>query len=159
MKISIISIGKIKESYLTEAINEYLKRLTPYCKINITEILEEKINDNPSEKDKQNVILKEGEKILSKTDDKSYIIALDVKGVNISSEELAEKIDTLKLAGQSHLTFIIGGPFGLSNKVKEKASFKLSFSKMTFTHQMIRLFLLEQIYRAFKISKNEKYHW
>ena len=159
MKISIISIGKIKESYLTEGINEYLKRLTPYCKINITEILEEKINDNPSEKDKQNVILKEGEKISNKLDDKSYIIALDVKGINISSEEFSKKIDSLKLSGQSHLTFIIGGPFGLSNKIKEKASLKLSFSKMTFTHQMIRLFLLEQIYRAFKISKNEKYHW
>ena len=158
MKISIITIGKIKEPYLTAGIEEYLKRLTSYCKINIIEILEEKISDNPSEKDKQNVILKEGEKILNRLE-KSYVIALDVKGTNISSEELAEKFDALKISGHSYITFIIGGPFGLSDKVKEKASLKLSFSKMTFTHQMIRLLLLEQIYRAFKISKNEKYHW
>ena len=147
MKINIIVIGKLKEKFLIDAANEYLKRLKPYATIEIIEIPEGKTIDI------------EGEKIFSRLNFDSWICLLDVNGENISSEDFAKKISELTLSGQSNLTFIIGGAFGISQKLKNSAQFKLSLSKMTFTHQMARIILLEQIYRSFKINRNEPYHY
>lgn len=159
MKIAIVAAGKIKEKYLTAGIAEFTKRLTPYVKLNIIEIDEEKMPDNPSEADKQKTLTKEGERLLKQVPNDSYLIVLDVYGKNLSSEELSAEIDKLGVQGTSNITFLIGGAFGLSKEVRQAAKLKLSFSKMTFTHQMIRLLLVEQIYRACKISRGEKYHW
>ena len=159
MKISIVAAGKLKEKYLTEGIKEFLKRLTPFANVNIIEINEEKMKDNPSEAEKQQVLAQEGQRLLKQVPEGSYLIVLDVYGKNLSSEELAAKIDELALAGKSHITFLIGGAFGLSQEVRQAADLLLSFSNMTFTHQMVRLLLVEQIYRAFKINRGEKYHW
>lgn len=159
MKITIIAVGKIKEKYLTAGIAEFTKRLTPYCNLQIIEVSEERMPDNPSEADKLKVLTKEGERMLKHVKDQSHLIVLDVVGKQSSSEELSAKLDALALNGQSDITFIIGGAFGLSPEVQSAANERLSFSKMTFTHQMIRLLLVEQIYRAFKISRGEPYHW
>jgi 23S rRNA (pseudouridine1915-N3)-methyltransferase len=159
MKISIVAVGKIKEKYLTAGIAEFTKRLTPYCKLSIIEVDEERMPDNPSDADKLRVLTREGERMLKHVKDSSYLIVLDVVGKQASSEELSEKIDALALQGQSDIVFIIGGAFGLSPEVQKAAKERLSFSKMTFTHQMIRLLLVEQVYRAFKISRGEPYHW
>ncbi|MBQ3854511.1 MAG: 23S rRNA (pseudouridine(1915)-N(3))-methyltransferase RlmH [Anaerovibrio sp.] len=159
MKISIVAAGKLKEKYLTEGIKEFLKRLTPFANVNIIEINEEKMKDNPSEAEKQQVLAQEGQRLLKQVPEGSYLIVLDVYGKNLSSEELAAKIDSLALNGKSHITFLIGGAFGLSQEVRQAADLLLSFSNMTFTHQMVRLLLVEQIYRAFKINRGEKYHW
>jgi len=159
MKISIVAAGKLKEKYLTEGIKEFLKRLTPFANVNIIEINEEKMKDNPSEAEKQQVLAQEGQRLLKQVPEGSYLIVLDVYGKNLSSEELAAKIDSLALNGKSHITFLIGGAFGLSQEVRQAADLLLSFSNMTFTHQMVRLMLVEQIYRAFKINRGEKYHW
>ena len=159
MKITIVCAGKIKEKYLTAGINEFLKRLKPMAQMEILEIHEEKMPDNPSEAEKEQVLQKEGEKLLKLVPSGSYLFVLDVYGEELSSEELAEKIDKLGLMGRSNITFLIGGAFGLSKEVRQAADMKLSFSKMTFTHQMVRLLLVEQVYRAFKINRGEKYHW
>ncbi len=159
MKISIVAAGKLKEKYLTEGIKEFLKRLTPFANVNIIEINEEKMKDNPSEAEKQQVLAQEGQRLLKQVPEGSYLIVLDVYGKNLSSEELAAKIDSLALNGKSHITFLIGGAFGLSPEVRQAADLLLSFSNMTFTHQMVRLLLVEQIYRSFKINRGEKYHW
>ena len=159
MKISIVAAGKLKEKYLTEGIKEFLKRLTPFANVNIIEINEEKMKDNPSEAEKQQVLAQEGQRLLKQVPEGSYLIVLDVYGKNLSSEELAAKIDSLALNGKSHITFLIGGAFGLSQEVRQAADLLLSFSNMTFTHQMVRRLLVEQIYRAFKINRGEKYHW
>jgi len=159
MKITILAVGKIKEKYLTMGISEFMKRLTLYAKVNIVEIDEEKMPENPSEAEKQKTLTKEGERLLKAVPESSHLIVLDVFGKNISSEDLAANIASLGLQGQSHITFLIGGAFGLSPDVRKAAKEKLSFSKMTFTHQMVRLLLVEQVYRAFKINKGEKYHW
>ncbi len=159
MKITILAVGKIKEKYLTIGIAEFMKRLTLYAKVNIVEIDEEKMPENPSEAEKQKTLTKEGERLLKAVPEGSHLIVLDVFGKNVSSEDLAANIANLGLKGQSHITFLIGGAFGLSPEVRKAAKEKLSFSKMTFTHQMVRLFLVEQVYRAFKINKGEKYHW
>ncbi len=159
MKISIVAAGKLKEKYLTEGIKEFLKRLTPFANVNIIEINEEKMKDNPSEAEKQQVLAQEGQRLLKQVPEGSYLIVLDVYGKNLSSEELAAQIDSLALNGKSHITFLIGGAFGLSQEVRQAADLLLSFSNMTFTHQMVRLLLVEQIYRAFKINRGEKYHW
>ncbi|MCE5286059.1 MAG: 23S rRNA (pseudouridine(1915)-N(3))-methyltransferase RlmH [Pelosinus sp.] len=158
MKITIVAVGKIKEKYLTAGIAEFTKRLTPYCKLHIIEVDEERMPDNPSEADKLRVLTREGERMLKHVKDSSYLIVLDVVGKQASSEELSAKIDALALKGQSDIVFIIGGAFGLSPEVQKAANERLSFSKMTFTHQMIRLLLVEQVYRAFKISRGEPYH-
>lgn len=158
MKISIVAIGKIKEKYLTAGIQEFLKRLTPYCKLDIIELTEERMPDNPSPAEKTQALTREGERLLKAVRPGSYLIVLDVAGQALSSEQLAAKFDNLALSGQSDITFIIGGAFGLSNEVTTAAKERLSFSKMTFTHQMIRLLLVEQVYRAFKISRGENYH-
>lgn len=159
MKISIVASGKIKEKYLREGINEFVKRLKPFTQIEFLEINEEKMPDNPSPAQKTATLKAEGERLLKKVPRNSYLIVLDVSGKLISSEELSHKIDTLTLSGHSHITFLIGGAFGLSQEIRNRADERISFSRMTFTHQMIRLLLTEQIYRAFKISRGEKYHW
>lgn len=159
MKITIVAAGKIKEKYLTAGINEFLKRLKPFANVNIVEINEEKMKDNPSEAEKKQVLAQEGQRLLKQVPEGSYLYVLDVYGKAISSEELASQMQELGLKGRSSITFLIGGAFGLSEEVRVAADFRLSFSPMTFTHQMIRLLLTEQIYRAFKINRGEKYHW
>lgn len=158
MKITIVTVGKIKEKYLTAGIQEFLKRLTPYCKLDILELAEERMPDNPSPAEKTNALTREGERILKAIRPGSHLIVLDVAGKALSSEDLAAKFESLALNGQSDLTFVIGGAFGLSDEVVKAAKERLSFSKMTFTHQMIRLLLVEQVYRAFKIWRGEPYH-
>ncbi|MEG2247008.1 MAG: 23S rRNA (pseudouridine(1915)-N(3))-methyltransferase RlmH [Peptostreptococcaceae bacterium] len=158
MNISVISVGKLKEKYLKLGIEEFAKRLTKYSKLDMIELDDEKCPENLSEKDMLIVKDKEGKKILSKVKNNSYVIALAIDGKNLSSEELADTISKLAVRGNSHITFIIGGSLGLSDDVLSRADYKLSFSKMTFPHQMMRLILLEQIYRAFRINNNEPYH-
>ena len=159
MKITIVTAGKIKEKYLTADINEFLKRLGPFATVKIVEINEEKMKDNPSEAEKQQTLQQEGQRLLRQVPEGSYLFVLDVYGQQLSSEKLAAKLDSLALQGRSNITFLIGGAFGLSEEVRQAADFRLSFSPMTFTHQMIRLLLVEQIYRCFKINRGEKYHW
>ena len=159
MKITIACVGKIKEKYLTAGIEEFTKRLTPFCKLETVAINEEKMPDNPAPAEKEQVLAKETNRLLAIIPENSYVILLDVIGKQLSSPELANKIDALALNGNSHITFVIGGAFGYTDALRKRADFALSFSKMTFTHQMIRLLLIEQIYRAFKISRGEKYHW
>ncbi len=159
MKITIIGAGKLKEKYLREGINEFLKRLSPFAKVKIIEINEEKMPSDPSEATKKKVLALEGERLLAQVPPQAYLIVLDIKGEEVSSEKLSQKLDALALSGQSEIAFLIGGAFGLSEDVRQKADWRWSFSPLTFTHQMIRLLLTEQIYRAFKISRGEKYHW
>ena len=158
MNISIISVGKIKEKYLKLGIEEFSKRLSKYSKLEFIELDDEKCPENLSEKDILIVKEKEGNKILSKIKNNSYVIALAIDGKNLSSEELAEKISSLAVSGKSHITFVIGGSLGLSDDVLKRANYKLSFSKMTFPHQLMKLILLEQVYRAFRINNGEPYH-
>jgi 23S rRNA (pseudouridine1915-N3)-methyltransferase len=158
MQFRIIAVGKIKEKYLRDAINEYLKRLSPYAKIEIVEVAEERICDNPSIAEEEMVRQKEGQRIMKIIPGRAYVIALDTKGRQLSSEELAGKIDQLALQGSSNITLIIGGSIGLSQEVLNRAHFQLSFSRMTFPHQLMRVILLEQIYRALKINAGEVYH-
>ena len=159
MKISIVAVGKIKEKYLRDGIAEFTKRLTPFTRVETIEIAEERMEENPSAASKEKTLAKEGERLLAHVPKGSYLIVLDVIGKPISSEEMAEKIDGLMTAGVSSITFIIGGAFGLSDEVRKAADERISFSRMTFTHQRIRLLLTEQIYRSFKIIHHEKYHW
>ena len=158
MNIKIITVGKLKEKYLKEAVIEYMKRLTAYAKVEIIELVDEKETENSSLKDIELIKIKEGKRILDKIKERDYLILLDVEGKQISSEDLANKIENLSLQGKSNLTFIIGGSNGVSEEIKNKSDFKLSFSKMTFPHQLMRVILLEQIYRGFKINKGEPYH-
>ncbi|MTI66289.1 MAG: 23S rRNA (pseudouridine(1915)-N(3))-methyltransferase RlmH [Firmicutes bacterium] len=158
MNITIISVGKIKDKYLKLGLKEFEKRLSSYCKLKVIEVNDERAPENLSETEIKIVKDKEGERILKKLNNTTYVIALDIKGKNISSEDFSKKLDELALRGSSNITFIIGGSLGLSEKVLKKAKFKLSFSKMTFPHQLMRLILLEQIYRAFRISRGEPYH-
>ncbi|SDZ88094.1 23S rRNA (pseudouridine(1915)-N(3))-methyltransferase RlmH [Selenomonas ruminantium] len=159
MKITIVCAGKIKEKYLSAGIAEFMKRLKPFAQVEIREIHEEKMPDSPSDAEKEQVLTREGEKLLKLVPEGSYLFVLDVFGTEKSSEELAASIDKLGLSGRSNITFLIGGAFGLSSEVRKAADELLSFSRMTFTHQMVRLLLVEQIYRAFKINRGEKYHW
>ena len=158
MNIRLIPVGKIKEKYIQEGIKEYSKRLSRYCSLDIVEIDDEKAPESLSDKEKEMVKQKEGERILSKIPQNSYVISLVIEGKQLSSEELAEKIESLMVEGISDITFIIGGSLGLSDEVISRSNFKLSFSKMTFPHQLMRMILLEQIYRAWRIIKNEPYH-
>ncbi len=157
MKITIISVGKIKEKYLVEGIKEYSKRLSKYTKLEIIEVPDERAPENLSKKEMKIIKDKEGKKIESKIKN-SYVIALDIDGITFSSEELANKIEDIKTYNSSHVTFIIGGSLGLSSSILNNADLKMSFSKMTFPHQLMRLILLEQIYRSFRINNNEPYH-
>ena len=158
MKIQIVSVGKLKEKYLKEGIGEYTKRLSSYCQLEIIEVADEPAQERLSLAEGEQVKVKEGERILKQIKEDSFVFVLELQGKALSSEELAEKIDKLALAGKSHITFVIGGSLGLSNKVLSRADFRLSFSPMTFPHQLMRLILIEQIYRAFRIIKNEPYH-
>lgn len=158
MKIEIICIGKLKERYWTEASDEYMKRLSKYCDPQITELKESRLPDRASAAQEAAVIEEEGRNILKHVKDGSYVISLEIRGKALSSEALASKLEDVALGGGSHVTFIIGGSLGLSDEVGKRADFKLSFSPMTFPHQMMRVILLEQIYRSFKIIKNETYH-
>lgn len=158
MNIRIICIGKLKEKYWQDASNEYIKRLKPFCNIEIVELKEYKITKNPSPKDEEIVKIKEGEAILSKIKDGDYVISLEILGKQISSEMMAEKLIGITNQGYSDFDFVIGGSLGLSDEVSERANFKLSFSLMTFPHQMMRIILLEQIYRSFMINKGTSYH-
>lgn len=158
MKITLITVGKIKEKYLEDAIAEYSKRLSRYCKLEIVQVADEKTPDRASEVLEEQIKDKEGEKILSHVKDGAYVIALAIDGRMVSSEELAELIDGLGVRGESHLQFVIGGSLGLSKKVLGRADYKLSFSKMTFPHQLMRVILLEQIYRSYRIINGEPYH-
>ncbi len=158
MNIRIICIGKLKEKYWQDASNEYIKRLKPFCNIEIVELKEYKITKNPSPKDEEIVKIKEGEAILSKIKDGDYVISLEILGKQISSEMMAEKLIGITNQGYSDFDFVIGGSLGLSDEVNKRANFKLSFSLMTFPHQMMRIILLEQIYRSFMINKGTSYH-
>lgn len=158
MNINIVCIGKLKEKYWTDAISEYSKRLGRYCTLQIKELKEDRLHDNASAAEEQAVKVNEGKSILKAISDNSYVIALDVKGKQLSSEQLADKIEGLAVDGRSNIDLIIGGSLGLSEEVLKRADFRLSFSPMTFPHQMMRVILLEQIYRSFKIIKNETYH-
>lgn len=157
MNINIIAVGKIKEKYFTAAIDEYLKRLSRFVKLNITEVADEKIPDRASDKEIEQIKEKEGGKILAKIPQGSYVITLCIEGEELSSKALAEKVASVSMTNSS-VTFIIGGSLGLSEKVKSASQLRLSFGRMTLPHQLMRVVLLEQIYRAFKINNNESYH-
>ena len=158
MQINIIYVGNIKDKYFSDAVKEYEKRLSAYCKVVNTEIKETKIPENASAAQINKAIEEEGEKILSVLPQKSYKIALAVEGAMLSSEELAKKIDLSMTGGYSSISFIIGGAFGMSEKVKKSCDMMLSVSRMTFTHRMMRVIILEQIYRAYNILSGGKYH-
>ena len=157
MNISIICVGKVKEKYFTAAADEYKKRLSRFTKLEIIEVPDEKIPDNASEKEIENIKNKEGLAILSKLKNSGSVIALCIEGKALTSEQLAEQTERFLMNG-SNLYFIIGGSLGLSDEVKKRADLKLSFGRMTLPHQLMRVVLIEQIYRAFKINHNESYH-
>ena len=158
MKITLLTVCKIKEKYLKDAIAEYSKRLSKYCKLEIIEVADEKTPDNASEVVENVIRDKEGERLLKYVKDDAFVITLEIKGKMMTSEELAEKIDTLGIRGVSHIMFIIGGSIGLGEDVIKRSDFALSFSKMTFPHQLMRVILLEQIYRSYRIIAGEPYH-
>ena len=158
MKITVISVGKIKEKYFTGAINEYAKRLGKYCKLEQVEVPDEKAPENLSDKEMIQVKDKEGDRILSKINDQAYVIALAIEGKQLTSEALSSQIEKLGVSGKSHIVFVLGGSLGLADSVLKRANYKLSFSKMTFPHQLMKVVLLEQVYRAFRISRGEPYH-
>jgi len=158
MKIQIICVGKLKEKYLKDGISEYSKRLSRFCNLEIIELSDEKIPQNPSEAECLKVIETEGSEIMKRINKDSYVISLCVEGKPLTSEAFANKFSEITLSGKSSITFIIGGSLGLSQEIKKKSDFRLSFSSFTFPHQLMRLVLTEQIYRAFKINANEEYH-
>ncbi len=158
MKITIITVGKIKEKYLRDAIAEYSKRLSRYCKLEIIEVADEKTPDQASETLEEQIRSKEGERILKYIRDDMYVITLEIGGKMLSSEEFAKKIETLGVQGQSSIAFVIGGSIGLGKEVLKRSDYALSFSKMTFPHQLMRVILLEQVYRGYRIINGEPYH-
>ncbi len=158
MKISIICVGKIKEKFYRMALDEYSKRLSRYCKLEILEVADEKTPDNASDHEVELIKDKEGERILKNIRRDATVIALAIDGKMLSSEQLADKIRQLGVMGESHIQFIIGGSLGLSDRVLEAADMPLSFSKMTFPHQLMRVILLEQVYRSYRIIQGEPYH-
>lgn len=158
LSVNIICIGKLKEKYWVDAIKEYSKRLSSFCKFSVIELSECKVNSDPNEKQIQHVLQEEGSAILQKIKSTDYTVAMCIEGKIISSPQLASLVDNVQLDGKSTLNFVIGGSWGLSDEVKQRADFKLSMGKMTFPHQMARVMLTEQIYRSFQISSNGKYH-
>lgn len=158
MNINIICIGKLKEKYWKDAIEEYSKRISRFAKLQVIELKETRISDNPSQAEEEKVKESEGEEILKKIKPGDYCITLEILGKQLDSVQLADKVKTLGVEGKSTIDFVIGGSLGLSPAVSKRADFKLSFSNMTFPHQMMRVILLEQVYRAFKINNNETYH-
>lgn len=158
MEINIISVGKIKEDFFKKAIEEYEKRLKAYCRVNFIELKDESEGKNLSDKDIDIILDKEGKRILEKIKERSFIIVLDILGRSIDSVEFSKKINDIMLYGISSIDFIIGGSLGISQEVKDKANYSLSFSKFTFPHKLMRVILMEQIYRAFTIINNKTYH-
>ena len=158
MKITCVTVGKIKEKYLTEAIREYEKRLSRYCKLEIVELVDEKTPEGASPAEEDAIREREGGRILKVIRDDAYVIALAIEGKMLDSVELSQKIEALGTGGVSHIAFVIGGSLGLSPAVLKRADYALSFSRMTFPHQLMRVILLEQIYRSFRIMKHEPYH-
>lgn len=157
LTIKLVVVGKLKEKFHKDEINEYLKRLSRYSKVNIIEVEEEKIKDNSSLKENEIILTKEGNNVLKQIKENEYVFLLDLHGKEISSEEFALKMNSLSL-DYSTITFVIGGSLGVSENLRKRSNFKLKLSPMTFTHQMTRIIILEQIYRAFKINNNEVYH-
>ena len=158
LNINILCVGKIKENYLKDAIKEYTKRLSKYCNLNIVEVQDEAVPDKLSENIIENIKDKEARKMLDKIKKETYLVCLDLKGKQYTSEEFSEKIEEIKLQGNSSITFVIGGTLGIGKEILDRSKEKICFSKMTFPHQLIRIFLLEQLFRAFKISSGETYH-
>lgn len=158
VKITLITVGKIKEKYIKDAIAEYSKRLSRYCKLEILEVADEKTPDHASETEENQIRNKEGERILKYIKDDMYVITLEIEGKQITSEQLADKLETLAIQGNSSIAFVIGGSIGLGAEVLKRSDYALSFSKMTFPHQLMRVILLEQIYRSYRIINGEPYH-
>ena len=158
MKVNIICVGKLKEKYLCDAVDEYSKRLKRFCTFSIIELNDEKIPDNASSAIEAQILKTEAEKIAKHISDDDYVFSLCVEGTQLSSEEFSDKISAVMLGGKSTIDFVIGGSLGLDDSIKKRSDFRISFSKMTFPHQLMRVVLSEQIYRAFKINANEKYH-
>ena len=159
MRFYVVCIGKLKDAYLRDGVAEFVKRMRPYGGITITELNESKISDKPSDADRKQVVAEEGDRLLKAVPKNAYIVLLDVYGKTMSSEDLAKTVAKLEVDGVSDMAFVIGGAFGVSEALRQSVNYKLSFSPMTFTHQMVRLLLVEQIYRASKINRNEPYHW
>ena len=158
MKITLITVGKIKEKYLKDAIAEYSKRLSKYCKLEDIEVADEKTPDQASENVEQQIRKKEGERILRYVKEDAYVITLEIGGTMLDSVAFAKKIETLGVQGKSHIIFIIGGSIGLGEDVLKRSDYGLSFSKMTFPHQLMRVILLEQVYRSYRIIEGAPYH-
>lgn len=158
MKVTIITVGKIKEKYLRDAIAEYAKRLQKYCKLEIIEVADEKTSERSSVVEDNMVRQKEGERIIKYIKDDAYVVTLEINGLMVDSVEFSRRIEHLGVTGTSHICFIIGGSIGLGQEVLKRSNFALSFSKMTFPHQLMRVILLEQLYRAYRIQHNEPYH-
>lgn len=158
MKITILAVGRIKEKYLRDGIQEYAKRLSRFCELQLLEVEDEQAAETLSPAQEEQVKKKEADKILKKLKEGSFAIVLDIKGIKLDSESLATRLQGYFISGISHITFIIGGSLGLHESVTAKAGLRLSISDMTFPHQLVRLILLEQVYRAFKINKGEIYH-
>lgn len=158
MNITILCVGQIKEKYFRDAIAEYQKRLSRYCKLQMIEVADEKTKENASEAENDLIRKKEGERLLKHIKDSDYCITLEIDGKMLTSEGLSKKIDRLGLAGKSSLVFVIGGSIGLDTAVLKRSDYALSFSKMTFPHQLMRVILLEQIYRSYRIINGEPYH-
>lgn len=158
MKITVITVGKIKEKYLRDAIAEYSKRMSRYCKLEIIETPDEKTPDQASETEEEKIRAKEGERLLKHIKDDMYVITLEIGGKMLSSEEFARKLETLGVQGKSSIAFVIGGSIGLGKEVLKRSDYALSFSKMTFPHQLMRVILLEQVYRGYRIMNGEPYH-
>lgn len=158
MKITILCVGKVKEKFYRDAIDEFSKRLSRYCKLEVIEVNDEKTDEQASKNEIRLVKEKEGERLLKNIKEDAYVITLCIDGKQLDSEELSEKIEKLGIQGNSHIYFVIGGSLGLADAVINRADYKLSFSKMTFPHQLMRVILLEQIYRSYRIMNNEPYH-
>lgn len=158
MKITILTVGKVKEKFYRQAIEEFEKRLSRYCKLEIIEVQDEKTPDRASEIEERQIKEKEGQRLLKYIKDDAWVCALAIEGKMLDSVELSEKLEQMGVNGISHMIFVIGGSLGLSEEVLKRADFKLSFSKMTFPHQLMRVILLEQIYRAYRIMQGEPYH-
>lgn len=158
MKVTILAVGKIKEKYMRDAIQEYVKRLGPYCKIEVIEVSDEKTDENASATMIEIVKNKEAERLSKYIKDDSYVITLEIEGELLTSEQLAKKIETLGVTGKSHIVFVIGGSLGLADSIKKRANYAVSFSRMTFPHQLVRVILVEQIYRSYRIITGAPYH-
>ena len=158
MKIKLVTVGKLKEKYLKDGIAEYAKRLKHFTKFELIELLDEKTPDKASHLENQQILEKEGNRILSKITDKEFVIALAIEGQQFPSEEFSKILSDITIRGISNITFVIGGSLGLANTVKKRANLLMSFGKLTLPHQLMRLVLIEQIYRAFMIQQGSPYH-